>query len=219
MYDDIFDRYKDWCELYGSCKALHSINTVRLDYIINTVCVKRKNILDIGCGGGILSEKLSLRGANVTGIDKSNTLINVAKRKYDSNVEYINVDIINFNSNVKYDIIICMEVVEHLRDIDVFFKFLNKMKSDNTHVFISSLDKTILSYLEIIFFGEYVAKILQKNTHIYTKFIDIFELCCKFKKNNFFVEDIKFIKYHSLINFSILSNISSYNYIIKANLC
>lgn len=215
----IFDEYKDWSELYGSCRALHSINAVRFDYITNAICIKNKNILDIGCGGGILSEKLRLHGANVTGIDKSKILIDIARRNYNSNVLYVNTDIEHFNSNVKYDIIVCMEVIEHLKNISMFFDFLYKIKSHNTQLFVSSLDKSILNYLEIIFFGEYVSKILQKNTHNYDNFTSIAELCCYFKENKFFIEDIKFIKYYPLLNFAVLSNIKSFNYVIKVRLC
>ncbi|HFL8819522.1 MAG TPA: bifunctional 2-polyprenyl-6-hydroxyphenol methylase/3-demethylubiquinol 3-O-methyltransferase UbiG [Candidatus Azoamicus sp. OHIO2] len=220
MSYNIFDKYMDWLDLYGSCKALHSINNIRFNYIIDSVCIKNKKILDIGCGGGILSEKLSLHGANVIGIDKSAVLIDIAKKKrIVSNTIYVNTDLLNFISNIKYDIIVCMEILEHLKDINIFFDFLIRIKSNNTQLFVSSLDKTLRSYFQFIFFGEYVVKTLKKNTHDYSCFLNIDKLCHELQKYQFIVEDIKFIKYHYLTNFSTLSHVTSPNYIIKVKVC
>lgn len=221
MTKSIFDFYNDWGKIYGSCSPLHAINKIRFDYIKSNIFLKGKKILDIGCGGGILSTKLALHGAFVTGIDKSSHLIDVAKNVSNKNIylKYINIDILKFNSDIKYDIILCMEVLEHFSSINLLLSKIKDFCNTDTQIFISSLDKNFKCYLDIIFFGEYVIKKLHKGTHFYNDFIDIRYLLYLFSKFNYLLQDIKFIKYNLLTNLATMHFVNFYNYIVRLKIC
>ncbi|HIH2763630.1 MAG TPA: bifunctional 2-polyprenyl-6-hydroxyphenol methylase/3-demethylubiquinol 3-O-methyltransferase UbiG [Candidatus Azoamicus sp.] len=150
-------------------KPLHLLNNLRFDYILKKNKFKNKSILDLGCGIGMLSEKLSLHGGVVTGIDKSSSLIKIAlenARKKKLSIKYLCSNFLSVeNFNFKFDIIICTEVIEHLDDIFNFFIFLDKVSKKNTIIFISSLNKNLISYFKIILLGEFFSGTLVKNTH------------------------------------------------------
>ena len=134
--------YKKWWLINGPCKALHALNTSRVDFIINKTNIKKKKILDIGCGGGILSESLQKLGANVTGIDISKKLIKTAKnhaKKQNLNIKYINIDINDFfkKNKKKFDIILCMELIEHINNPEKLINSCNKMIKKKGKIFIS----------------------------------------------------------------------------------
>ncbi|HFL8824388.1 MAG TPA: bifunctional 2-polyprenyl-6-hydroxyphenol methylase/3-demethylubiquinol 3-O-methyltransferase UbiG [Candidatus Azoamicus sp. OHIO1] len=207
---------ENWWDLNGPCKALHSLNNVRLNYIKNKTPITNKNIIDLGCGGGILSEKLTLHNGNVTGIDNSKELILIAKNhSKNKKTQYLNYDIENFsktNKN-KFDIIICMEVIEHIKDPIKLINLCKEILNINGDIFLSSLNKNIKTYLNMIFFGEYITKKIPKGTHLYNNFISPKYLNEILKINNLEIIDIKGIKYNPLTNLSKISNNPNNNYI------
>ena len=128
--ENLFDEYAyDWWNKTGSYKRLHKLNPQRLEYILSRSEIKNKKILDIGCGGGILSEELSKMGAKVTGIDSSKKSISIAKKhakEKNLDIEYINGSILDISNLGKYDCIICFEMIEH---IHVPKKLIEKIES------------------------------------------------------------------------------------------
>lgn len=221
MPHNIFEKIShNWWNKQGPCEPLHSLNATRFNYIKNTSIIKNKTILDIGCGGGILSEKLALHGAKVTGIDISNSLINIAKthsKLKNLKIIYKNYDINTFckENNKKFDIIICMEILEHINKKNSFFKNLKFLSTSNGLLFISSINKTIETYIYIILFGEYINQKIEKKTHLYENFISINEIKYNLNKINFTIQNIKNLKYNPLLKYSIISKNIPKNYIIK----
>ncbi len=223
MKKNIFDSYDDWLDSNGSCSPLHAINDIRFNYIKTQCDVKNKKILDLGCGGGLLSLKLSKHGAYVIGLDKSKNLIDIANINVlttkINRIKYINLDFLEFKSNLKFDVILCMEMIEHLNNINDFFIFLNNVASSNTLIFISSLDKCFISYFNIIFFGEYILKKLKKNTHDYFKFLTMKNMINLFDKNKFNIIDVFYMNYNFFFNFASFSYNITHNYILKIKKC
>lgn len=208
---------KIWWEKLGQCKTLHSINSTRFNYINNKVKINKKKILDIGCGGGILSEKLEVHGGLITGIDISNELINVAKNHSNNNIKYHKCDIFEFKEkkNNKYDIIICMEVLEHINNQDAFIKTCKQKLKTKGNLFISSLNKNINTYTKIILLGEYISNIIPKGTHLYKKFITPKSINLILKKYKLNIIETKGINYNPITNQTKITNNVKNNYIMQ----
>lgn len=208
---------KKWWETQGPYKTLHFINNTRFNYIRNKAKINEKKILDIGCGGGILSEKLKTHGGIVTGIDISNELINIAKiHNKNNNIEYYNCDILELKTkqNKKYDIITCMEVLEHVKNQDSFIKTCKQKLKNKGSLFISSLNKNINTYIKIILLGEYVSNIIPKGTHLYEKFITPKSINLILKKYKLNIIEIKGIDYNPVTNQAKITNDIKNNYIM-----
>ena len=156
----IFDRLSDeWWDENGSFKALHSFNLIRLDYLKKNYLNKSLNglrILDVGCGGGILCEPLSRLGADVTGIDTNEKAINVAKehaRIKNLKINYINAELSQVEK-CSFDIITCMEVLEHVENVNQIISISNNILRKNGFFFGSTINKTLTSYLFAILFAQ-----------------------------------------------------------------
>ena len=175
----------EWWDPEGKFKPLHKFNPIRIKYIkehiINNFKLKNKtkpllglNILDIGCGGGLLSEPMSRMGANVTGIDASNKNIKVAKihsKKSKLKINYICSSPEKLNNNKKYDVILNMEIVEHVEDINFFLMSCSKLLKKNGLMFVATINKTLKSYVFAIVGAEYVLRWLPIGTHEWEKFV------------------------------------------------
>lgn len=170
-----------WWDQNGECKPLHDINPLRLDYINQYVSLSDKNILDVGCGGGILSEGLAQRGANVTAIDMSDAALTVAKlHLYESNLQ------INYQQTTveqwakenpqQYDIVTCMEMLEHVPNPASVILACSQLVKSGGMVFFSTLNRHWKSYLFAILGAEYLLQLLPKGTHDYAHFIKPAEL-------------------------------------------
>ena len=182
---DKFSKLADeWWDPSGKFAPLHKFNPIRQEYIINEISknfdinidnpssLKKLKILDVGCGGGLLCEPLSRLGAKVTGIDASEKNIEIAKahaRKGNINVNYICTSPEKVNES--YDVILCMEVVEHVEDLDFFYKSCSKLLNKNGLIFFATINKTIKSYLLAILGAEYVLRWLPIGTHDWKKFV------------------------------------------------
>ena len=162
----------EWWNPTGKFKPLHKFNPIRIKYIkenlIEHFSLKKNNkplknleILDIGCGGGLLSEPISRLGANVTGIDASKNNINIAKhhlKKSKLKINYLNCSPENLNTSKRFDVILNMEIVEHVENIDNFIKQSSKFLKKNGIMFVATLNQTLKSYLFAIIVAEYVLR-------------------------------------------------------------
>ena len=162
----------EWWDPEGKFKPLHKFNPIRIKYIkeniINNFKLKNKfrplsgiNILDIGCGGGLLSEPMSRMGANVTGIDASDKNIKIAKlhsKKNKLKINYLCSSPEKLKITKKFDVILNMEIVEHVEDIDFFLKSCSKLLKKNGLMFVATINKTLKSYVFAIVGAEYVLR-------------------------------------------------------------
>ena len=175
----------EWWDPEGKFKPLHKFNPTRIKYIkeniINNFKLKNKSkplsgikILDIGCGGGLLSEPMSRMGANVTGIDASDKNIKIAKlhsKKNKLKINYICSSPEKLKITKKFDVILNMEIVEHVEDIDFFLKSCSKLLKKNGLMFVATINKTLKSYIFAIVGAEYVLRWLPIGTHEWEKFV------------------------------------------------
>ncbi|MBP9722430.1 MAG: bifunctional 2-polyprenyl-6-hydroxyphenol methylase/3-demethylubiquinol 3-O-methyltransferase UbiG [Gammaproteobacteria bacterium] len=199
-----------WWDTNGPLKTLHQINPIRIKFILNnldTTNLNNLNILDIGCGGGILSESLAALGANVTAIDLSTEAITVArlhaKSNNISNIAYSVTSIEDFvQSNpslaATFDVITCMELLEHVPDPQAIIFNIKKLLKPNGFVFLSTLNRNPKSYLLSIIFAEYILNWLPRGTHEYNKFIKPSELSDFLRENNLKLNNLSGITYSLL---------------------
>ena len=181
---------EEWWNPVGKFKPLHKFNPIRLSYIKDNIIetfklksqsrpLKNVEILDIGCGGGLLSEPMCRLGANVTGIDASNKNIVVAKlhaKKNRLKIKYLCKSPETLQTKKKFDVILNMEIVEHVEDINFFLKSCSKLLKKNGIMFVATLNKTLKSYLFAIVGAEYILRWLPIGTHEWEKFVKPTEL-------------------------------------------
>jgi 2-polyprenyl-6-hydroxyphenyl methylase/3-demethylubiquinone-9 3-methyltransferase len=220
---------EEWWNPDGKFKPLHNFNPVRIKYIKDNIVkdfnikssdrpLKNIKILDIGCGGGLLSEPMCRLGANVVGIDASKNNIEVAKlhaKKNKLKIDYKVSSPEKMKTNIKFDVILNMEIVEHVEDIDFFIKESSKFLKKDGLMFIATLNKTLKSYAFAIIGAEYILKWLPIGTHDWEKFITPNDLINISKKNNLKFEKLDGIKLNILDNSWKISSDTSVNYIIK----
>lgn len=219
------DLAHSWWDANGPLKTLHQINPLRVKFIKDNTDIKNKKILDIGCGAGILSVELAKQGANVTGIDLAKQAIMTAKlhvldkHKDDNlNIDFQNIalDKLVETSDAKFDIITCMEMLEHVPYPNQIIADASKLLNDNGIIFLSTLNRNLISYLKSIVGAEYILKMLPINTHDYNKFIKPSELASMLRDNNFKLEKQIGIEYNIFKNEFYLTNDIDVNYIIYA---
>ena len=219
----------EWWNPNGKFKPLHKFNPIRIKYIKDNIIkkfnlnssnkpLKTINILDIGCGGGLLSEPMSRLGANVVGIDASKKNIEVAKfhaKKNKLKINYICASPEILKIQKKFDVILGMEIVEHVEDINFFIKKSSELLKKNGLMFIATLNKTLKSYMFAIVGAEYILKWLPIGTHDWNKFIKPDELIKITKINNLKLEKLDGMNFDLLTNEWNLSSNNSVNYIAK----
>ena len=205
---DKFSKLADeWWDPEGKFKPLHNFNPVRLKYIKDTIIEKFGNkskklplkdikILDIGCGGGLLSEPLSRLGATVTGIDASDRNIKIAKmhlKKSKLDINYYCSSPESFEAKEKFDVVLNMEIVEHVNNVDFFLLKSSELLKKNGLMFIATLNKTLKSYIFAIIGAEYILKWLPIGTHDWNKFLkpeDLIYICKNNSLNLYFLAPI-----------------------------
>ena len=229
---DKFSRLaSEWWDPYGKFKPLHKFNPVRLEYIKESIIKKFKTrgkntslknikILDIGCGGGLLCEPLAKLGAEVVGIDASEKNIKIAKihaKRNNLKIKYYCSSPEKFISNKKFDIILNMEIVEHVKDVNLFLKESSRFLKKNGIMFIATLNKTLKSYIFAIIGAEYILRWLPIGTHDWNMFIrpsTLVEIC---KKNSLVLDEILGVKYNIVTDEWNISSDDNVNYMAKFN--
>lgn len=208
-----------WWDPQGELKTLHDINPLRLQYINENAALHGKQILDIGCGGGLLSEGMAKLGAKVTGIDMSESALTVAKlhqTESATNVEYIlsTAEAFALTRPNQFDVITCLEMLEHVPDPCSIIQAAAKLVKPDGHLFFSTLNRNAKSYLFTIIGAEYLFKLLPKNTHDFAKFIRPSELAEWARKANLNIEDMTGMSYNIFTRESYLCPDISVNYLI-----
>ena len=219
----------EWWDPLGKFKPLHKFNPIRIKYIKDNLIehfnLKKNNqplkslkLLDIGCGGGLLSEPMSRLGANVVGIDASKNNINVAKhhlKKSKLSIEYYNSSPENFKALKKFDVVLNMEIVEHVENIDIFIKQSSMFLKKNGIMFIATLNQTLKSYLFAIVGAEYVLRWLPIGTHEWEKFVKPNNLISICQKNSLKLRKIDGMSFNPLFDQWKITSDKSVNYITK----
>ena len=219
---------KDWWNPKGKFESLHLFNPTRIKFIKEKLIFHFKldpdislplrglKILDIGCGGGLLCEPLSRLGADMTGIDASNINIEVAKlhsKETNLNIKYIHCSPENFNFKNKFDVILNMEVVEHVSNINEFIQNCSKLIKKNGIMFVATINKNLKSYFYAILGAEYILKWLPIGTHDWEKFLTPQELEIIANKNNFVIDEVIGMKYNLFSKKWHMASDASVNYI------
>ena len=218
-----------WWDPNGKFKPLHKFNPVRIGYIKSSIIkhfklkhstnpLKKINILDIGCGGGLLSEPMYKLGANVVGIDASKRNIEIAKfhaKKNNLKINYICSSPEIYRTKKKFDVILNMEIIEHVEDIDFFIKKSSELLKKNGLMFVATLNKTLKSYAFAIIGAEYILRWLPIGTHNWEKFVKPEDLIKISEKNNLKIKNLDGLKYDIFRDKWQLSSDNSVNYIAR----
>ena len=219
----------EWWDPNGKFKPLHMFNPIRLNYIKESIkekfgkkkeptVLKNVKILDIGCGGGLLCEPLSKLGARVVGIDASEKNIKIAKthaKKNNLKIDYYCASPENFISKKKFDVVLNMEIVEHVEDVNLFLKESSKFLKKDGIMFVATLNKTLKSYIFAILGAEYFLRWLPIGTHDWNMFIEpnkLEEIC---EKNSLILDELHGVKYNFFSGNWNLSSDDNVNYIAR----
>jgi len=219
----------EWWNPEGKFKPLHKFNPIRIKYIKDNIIknfklnstikpLKKINILDIGCGGGLLTEPMCRLGANVVGIDASQKNIDIAKfhaKKNGLKINYLCATPEDLKIKKKFDVILNMEIVEHVENVNFFLKKSSELLKKNGLMFIATLNKTLKSYAFAIIGAEYVLRWLPIGTHDWDKFVKPEDLIKINKENNLKLEKLDGMKFNLLTEQWSLSPDNSVNYITK----
>ena len=220
---------EEWWDPKGKFKPLHKFNPIRIAYIkdniIKTFKLNQKKtplsnlkILDVGCGGGLLSEPMCRLGARVTAIDASEKNIKVAKlhaKKNSLKINYICTSPEKMNVKNHFDVILNMEIVEHVDDVNFFLKSCSNLLKKNGIMFVATLNKTLKSYVFAIVGAEYILRWLPIGTHEWEKFLKPEELIFILKRNNLKIDRVDGMQFNILTDKWKVSEDKSVNYIAK----
>ena len=221
---------EEWWNPNGKFEPLHKFNPIRISYIkeniIKSFNIIQKNktplknikILDVGCGGGLLSEPMCRLGANVTGIDASKKNINVAKihaKKNKLKIRYLCASPEKMKINNKFDVILNMEIVEHVEDLNFFLKSCSNLLKKDGIMFVATINKTLKSYAFAIVAAEYILRWLPVGTHEWEKFVKPDELIEILRINKIKLDKLDGMKFNLITNEWKISQDTSVNYITK----
>ena len=220
----------EWWDVSGKFKPLHMFNPIRIDYILNKtkkhfnlknekLPLKGLKLLDIGCGGGLMSEPMCRLGAVVTGIDASLKNIKIAEthsKKNNLNINYLNKSPEEMNEKEKYDVLLNLEIVEHVEDVDLYFKSCAKLLKKNGIMFTATLNRTFTSYIKAIIGAEYILRWLPIGTHDWNKFFKPEEIKEKISRLDFKIDEVKGLEFNPITQKWKKSENLSVNYIVTS---
>jgi 2-polyprenyl-6-hydroxyphenyl methylase/3-demethylubiquinone-9 3-methyltransferase len=210
-----------WWDANGPQKALHALNPVRLDYVAQRVPLAGVSALDVGCGGGLLSEALAKSGAQVTAIDLAPNLLKVARlHGLESGIKVgyrqVAVEVLADELPASFDVITCMEMLEHVPDPAAIVAACARLLKPGGRLFLSTLNRTPAAFALAIVGAEYVARLLPKGTHLYRDFIKPAELARMLRDAGLALEDISGLLYEPWRNGARLSKRTEVNYLACA---
>ena len=214
-----FEKFSDqWWDTLGPFKTLHHINPKRLEFILKHTTLLGKKTLDLGCGGGILSEALAQAGAFVKGIDLEPHTIEVARaHAVQSNLsiiyEVISSEALCEKEAGQYDVIVCMELLEHLPDPQKLIQSCAVLLKPGGTLCVSTIHRTLKSYLFVILGAEYLLNLIPKHTHIYNQFIQPSELAAWLRKANLTLLALTGMKYNPLLKDASFTSSLDVNYL------
>jgi 2-polyprenyl-6-hydroxyphenyl methylase/3-demethylubiquinone-9 3-methyltransferase len=221
----------EWWDINGKFKPLHMFNPIRIEYILDIatthfkidknkkLALKNLKILDIGCGGGLISEPMKRLGADITAIDASKKNINIAKahaKKNNLNITYLNSKPESLGTKNSFDIILNLEVVEHVENLDLYLESCFKLLKPKGIMFTATINRTLTSYLKAIVGAEYILRWLPIGTHDWNKFIKPEELEKKITDLKFSIIDVAGLSFNPLFREWKKTKDLSVNYILVA---
>jgi 2-polyprenyl-6-hydroxyphenyl methylase/3-demethylubiquinone-9 3-methyltransferase len=222
----------EWWDVNGKFKPLHMFNPIRIEYITEKIkqhfqindnkakFLNGLNILDIGCGGGLISEPMARLGGKITGIDASKKNIQVAKMhsiKSNLKINYLNKSPEQLENLEKFDVILNLEIVEHVDNVGLYIKSCYNLLKKDGLMFTATLNRSLISYLKAIIGAEYILKWLPIGTHDWNKFLKPEELEKLLHNQKFVTKDIKGLDFNPILNKWKRSDNLSVNYIISSS--
>jgi 2-polyprenyl-6-hydroxyphenyl methylase/3-demethylubiquinone-9 3-methyltransferase len=215
----------EWWDRHGKLKPLHKLNPTRIDYLTRQICnhfgrndIKGLDILDVGCGGGLVCEPLAQTGANVVGIDAGENAIAIAQsHASDNGLDITYKCEASTDHKGHYDVVLALEIIEHVDNVDDFVKSVCALLKPNGIIIFSTLNRTAKSYALGIIAAEYILRWLPTGTHSWKKFIKPSELARHVQSNDMKVNDITGLVYNPILDQFLLSNADiSVNYFLSA---
>lgn len=210
-----------WWDPEGEFRTLHAVNPLRLHYLLENTPLYQQQVIDIGCGGGLLCEAMAKQGALVTGIDASQAAIDIATlHQLESGLTITYLRATAEDMAVEYahhyDIVTCMELLEHVPDPRSVIQACSNLVKQEGYVLFSTLNRNLKSYLFAIIGAEYILKLLPHQTHDYAKFIRPHELACWSRQAGLEIVAFKGITYHPLTRTFKLTDDTTVNYLAVA---
>jgi len=220
-----FDRLAArWWDVNGESRPLHDLNPARLNYIAERVALKGARVLDVGCGGGILSESMARAGASVTGIDLAPRVLEVARlhlheSKLEVDYREISVETLAAEMPAAFDAVVCMEMLEHVPDPGSVIQSCAALLKPGGRLFLSTLNRTPLAFGAAIAGAEYALNLLPHGTHHYAQFIRPSELASALRAANLELEDLSGLAYNPFTRRAKIVQSTQVNYLACARKC
>ena len=210
-----------WWDRTGALRTLHDINPARLAFILQHAVVEDQTVLDVGCGGGILSESLAGEGAKVTAIDLEASAIRVARDhaiQAQLDIDYQLADVVELAEQQagQYDVITCMEMLEHVPQPKVIIRACVDLLKPGGTLFLSTINRSLKAYTHAILGAEYLLGLVPKHTHDHKKFIRPNELATELRRSDCRLGDIQGIHYNPLTKQARLTDSLEINYLLSA---
>ena len=210
-----------WWDRASEFKPLHEINPLRLDFIDRHAGLADKDVLDVGCGGGILAESMALKGARVCGVDLAKKSLKVAQlHSLESgvSVDYrcVSVEDLARERPASFDVVTCMEMLEHVPDPDSVVESCSRLVKPGGWVFFSTLNSNPRAYVEAIIGAEYLLRLLPRGTHDYARFLKPSELARMLRHANLTLEEVTGMHYQPLTQVYSLGDGTDVNYLLAA---
>ncbi|QDP72624.1 bifunctional 2-polyprenyl-6-hydroxyphenol methylase/3-demethylubiquinol 3-O-methyltransferase UbiG [Legionella israelensis] len=207
---------KDWWDPDGPLKTLHDINPLRLEFILMHQSLGGKKVLDVGCGGGLLTEAMARKGANCMGVDAEKNVIEVAKShaasQKDLTLSYHSVAIEDVQDE-NFDIVTCMEMLEHVQHPELVLQHCARVLKRGGWLFLSTINRSLKAYVGVILAAEYLLGLLPKQTHDYNKLIKPSELAQFVRDADLNIKDMKGMRYNPFLRTAVLTSDVSVNYL------
>ena len=211
-----------WWDPASEFKPLHDINPLRMEYIAERVNLVGKRVLDVGCGGGILSESLAAAGATVVGIDAGESPITVAKLHqlesgYNIDYRHTTIESLAEESPEPFDVITCLEMLEHVPDPNSVITTCASLLAPSGNLFLSTINRNPKAYLLMVIGAEYVLNMLPRGTHDYEKFLKPSEISSALRSNGLALNDLTGMTYNPLNRTYHLGSDVDVNYLVHAS--